>query len=67
MNALRCTWIVCSTVSALLFLALAVIAPVWITPDNYTWTVIGLGLFVCESVGLEKRIRDWAEHPSLRS
>lgn len=59
MNSVKVTYIICQTICYLVLLALAVAAPVWITPGYYYWTLFGIFLMIAESYGFENRLDSW--------
>lgn len=59
MNAVRATYIICDLIGSLALLALAVAAPVWITPGIYWWTAFSIVLIFVQSAAFTKRLNSW--------
>lgn len=59
MNAVKATYIVTMAIGQMAMLAGAMLAPVYLTPGNYWWTVLLL-FFVCmDGFVLGKRMDLW--------
>lgn len=61
MNSVKITYLICDLISSLAILAVAVIAPIWVTPGYYWWT---LGCVIFEFMrarGFTSRLNGWAE------
>jgi hypothetical protein len=61
MNSLKIAYMVLSTITELVFIALAVAAPIWITPGYYWWTAFGIFMCLACSNGFTKRLNSWKE------
>jgi len=61
MNSLKIAYILIMTLTELAFLALAVAAPVWITPDYYWWTVFGILMMFMSSHAFSQRLNSWGD------
>jgi Trk-type K+ transport system membrane component len=60
-NSVKVTYLVLYTVFQLSFIALAVAAPIWITPDYYWWTAFGIGFSLLNSGGFTARVNSWKD------
>lgn len=58
-DIVRVAYIVCSTITEVMLLGLAVAAPVWITPGWYWWTVFAVLLMLCRSLAFTERLNSW--------
>lgn len=58
---MKVVYIVCSTISELAWLSLAVVAPKWITPGYYWWTAFALLLMILNSIAFTKRLDNWSK------
>ncbi len=61
MNALKISYMVLSAICQLSFVALAVAAPIWITPGYYWWTAFGILMMFSASIGFTKRLNSWEQ------
>ena len=59
MEMVRCCYIICSMIEGLILLALAVAAPIWITPGYYWWSVIAFMLMTASSDACVRRMNSW--------
>lgn len=59
MTAVRITYLLTDLVLSLALLALAVAAPVWITPGYYWWTSLAIFMMFCQSYAFTKRLNSW--------
>ncbi len=59
MTAVRITYLLCDLVLCLVALALAVAAPIWITPGYYLWTGFAIFLMFSQSYAFTKRLNSW--------
>ncbi len=61
MNSVKIAYIICSLISDLAFLALAVLAPICLTPGYYWWTAGAVCLFFASGVGFTERVNSWGD------
>jgi len=61
MNSLKITYMVLSTITELAYVALAVAAPILITPGYYWWTAFGILMCFGCSHGFTKRLNSWKD------
>ena len=59
MTAVRITYMLCDLVFCLVVLALAVAAPIWITPGYYWWTGFAIFMIVGQGHAFTKRLNSW--------
>lgn len=59
MNSLKITYTICTLVFELAMIALAVFAPVYVTPDYYWWTALGISFCLMQSMSFSKRMDFW--------
>jgi hypothetical protein len=61
MNAVKCTYIIRSFIFELAMLALAVAAPIWLTPGKYWWTLFAIIASVGQSRAFSDRLNSWKD------
>ena len=59
MTAVRITYLLCDLATFLVLLALAVAAPIWITPGYYWWTGFSIFLMFSQSHAFTNRLDSW--------
>lgn len=59
MTAVRITYLIVDLVLYVVFLALAVAAPIWITPGQYWWTAFSIFLLFSQGCAFTKRLNSW--------
>lgn len=59
MTAVRITYLIGDLIMCILLLALAVAAPLWITPGYYWWTAFSIFLMLSQSYAFTKRLNSW--------
>lgn len=59
MNSLKITYMVCDLIITIVLLALAVAAPIWITPGYYWWTAFAIVCLMSEGEAYSKRLDRW--------
>jgi len=61
MRSLKITYMILSTITEVGFLAFAVAAPIYITPDYYWWTAFGIFMMFACSHGFTRRVNSWKD------
>lgn len=61
MTAVRITYLLCNLVWNLVLLALAVAAPIYITPGDYWWTAFDILLMIGQGFAFTKRLNGWGD------
>lgn len=59
MNIVKITYLILSTITSFLFLAVAIAAPIIITPGYYYWTVFCVFMIFACSHGMSVRLNSW--------
>ena len=59
MNSLKITYMILTTISMFLFLAVAIVAPILITPGYYWWTAFCIFMIFASSHGFTSRLNTW--------
>lgn len=67
MNSLKITYMILATIIEIVFLALAVAAPIWITPDYYWWTAFSIFMLFASSYGATERMNSWKDIGEVKS
>ena len=61
MNSVKVAYIICTTILELSLLALAVAAPIWLTPGYYWWSAFALLMIGGVTVGFTERMNSWGD------
>lgn len=56
---MRTAYIITSTISQLIMLALAIAAPLYITPGFYYWTAFLITIIICDGHAFSERLNGW--------
>jgi uncharacterized membrane protein YccC len=58
---LKIAYLIISAIYQFMFLALAVLSPIYLTPNSYWWTAFGISLFILSDLGITKRVNSWGD------
>ena len=59
MNSVKITYIICSCVFELMMVAIIFLAPTYLTPGWYWWSVFATALLVASGQGFSERLNSW--------
>ncbi len=59
MNVVRVTYLVLVTIEQLFFVLAAILTPVYITPNNYWWSIFLILLLFSSAYSFTKRVNQW--------